>query len=200
MTKRWIGTVVSMAVLPLAVGLLPAASWAQAPAGTPLPGTAPISASIDENGLAILNGQTIPTVLVNGVPTVLLPSPVIAGDVVLLDPPGPTGALDPSDILRFPDQGNGLSTWMQLLSDNGDGVDNVGDITGIPPLQSLGSNVTIPEDPSEITSYQAGANSYTVYSDAGIDPGGMTPEPGSLSLLATGGLPLLGFLRRRRQA
>jgi hypothetical protein len=32
------------------------------------------------------------------------------------------------------------------------------------------------------------------------DPGGngLVPEPGSLALLATGGLPLLGFLRRRR--
>jgi hypothetical protein len=30
------------------------------------------------------------------------------------------------------------------------------------------------------------------------DPGGHAPEPGSLALLATGGLPLLGVLRRRR--
>src|SRR5438552_3415321 len=110
MTKRWIGMVVSMAVLPLAVGLLPAASWAQIPAGTPLPGTPPISVSIDENGLAIINGQTMPSILMDGVPTVLLPAPVIAGDVVLLDPIGPTGEQDPSDILRFPNQGNGLST------------------------------------------------------------------------------------------
>lgn len=29
---------------------------------------------------------------------------------------------------------------------------------------------------------------------------GVVPEPGSLALLATGGMPLLGFLRRRRQS
>ena len=30
-----------------------------------------------------------------------------------------------------------------------------------------------------------------------LDCANMTPEPNSLALLATGGLPLLGFLRRR---
>ena len=41
----------------------------------------------------------------------------------------------------------------------------------------------------------AGPVTYDIISDSTV-----VPEPGSLALLATGGLPLLGFLRRRRAA
>jgi hypothetical protein len=195
MKYQWFRIMLPVSVLMLGACLLPSTTWADPLPGAPM-GIDPFSASIDENGLATINGQFVTVNFVNGVPTVTLPEQVAAGDVILLDPAGLPGSQPvTSDILRFPDLGNGIATTMQLFSDNGDGVDNVGDL-GLPSV--LVSNlVTISEDPSEITLYRAqsdgGFNMYHIYSDAPL-----VPEPGSLSLLAAGGLPLLGFLRRRR--
>jgi hypothetical protein len=153
----------------------------------------------DENGVLIIDGKQVTDILdVQGIPTYDLGTTVFAGDVIFTDGTG-AGSLI-SDVLRFPVDptlGHGLSTTLQFLSDNQDGVDGAAD-TGV-TVDFQPNHVILPEDPSEITVYQAGfageTNTYTVYSDAGI-----VPEPGSLSLLATGGLPLLGFLRRRKRA
>jgi hypothetical protein len=121
----------------------------------------------------------------------------VAGDVLFVDP-GTTHPLI-SDLLRFPenlDLGHGWANTIQLFSDNTDGAENPNDV-GIPDFQT--NHIVVPEDASEITLYTAGTldnpqtnSSYLVHSDTGV-----VPEPGSLALLATGGLPLLGFLRRR---
>jgi hypothetical protein len=157
-----------------------------------------LTVSIDENGVLILNGKQVAPLALPGVPTFSLGQRVVAGDVLFVEP-GTTHPLL-SDILRFPenlDLGHGWANTIQLLSDNADDVENRNDV-GFPEFQS--NHIVVPEDASEITLYTAGTldnpqtnSSYIVYSDAGV-----VPEPGSLSLLATGGLPLLGLLRRRR--
>ena len=200
MNGRWLKTLISASVLSLGMCVLPAATWAQAallPPGASL--TPPLTVSIDENGVLILNGKQIAPLRLGGVPTFPLGQRVVAGDVLFVDG-SPSHPLI-SDILRFPenlDLGPGWANTIQFLSDNVDNVENGSDV-GIPEFQP--NHIVVPEDASEVTLYTAGTldsalthSSYIVHSDAG-----MVPEPASLSLLATGSLPLLGLLRRRRR-
>jgi hypothetical protein len=188
----------SLSILALGVCVLPkiASATTLPMPGAPAPQALDPNVSIDENGIVIVDGKQVTDILdIHGVPTFDLGSTVVAGDVIFTDGTA-LGSLF-SDILRFPNRGDGFATTIQLLSDTSDGVDNPGD-TGL-NVDFQQNHIILPEDPSEISVYQAGlngeVNTYTVYSDAGI-----VPEPGSLALLATGGLPLLGFLRRRKRA
>jgi hypothetical protein len=116
-----------------------------------------------------------------------------------------------SDIIRFnPNEvgpGGGTGTLV-FYSDLDGGVDSLADIGG--PTELYVNAIALyelgPEGDNGITytptfgqpgfvSDAGGPVTYQIISDSPV-----VPEPGSLSLLATGGLPLLGFLRRRRIA
>jgi hypothetical protein len=101
-------------------------------------------------------------------------------------------------LIRF----NGDGTLL-FYSDSLEGADAPGD-TPTPPKDVYDNLLSLDEVGPEGDNgalYTPGPN------DPGFDPSGPSyhlisdvPEPGSLALLATGGLPLLGFLRRRRAA
>lgn len=131
----------------------------------------------------------------------LNPPGLVAGDLILMEP-GLPGII--SDIIRFnPSSFTGGSGSLVFYSDNLDGVDSPAD-TGF-PTALYANNLTVNEVGPEgsngyvytptagqpgFVSGAGGPVTYEIYSDV--------PEPGSLGLLATGGLPLLGLLRRRR--
>jgi hypothetical protein len=160
--------------------------------------------TVDEfgNGIGTVGGGYIQNdPLPGGRPNVLtynLPFDGVQGDVFLRDG-GPTGPIN--DVIRFTGEGT-----MLFYSDNVDGVDAPAD-TPRPPTDTLDNTVSI----DEIGTDDANGAYYTPGPE---DPGydgeftptyhfvsdGVVPEPGSMALLATGGLPLLGVLRRRKRA
>jgi hypothetical protein len=188
-------------VAALLASLLPGAGWSApilvntclstTPTGNPCPGAAPGTFTIN---------------LVNFLTP--LPEFVVAGDVVLLERvPGSTAQSNWSDVVRFPDLGNGLANVAQLFSDPE---------SGLPGFILQRNSVFIPEDPlatsTDMTPYipctAAGScNFYTVFSDSPLNESdhgepNSIPEPGTLSLvgLALGGAALLNHPRRNAAA
>lgn len=148
----------------------------------------------DEHGNGLLNGAPDPGYLaidpLSGLLalTYNLPNPVGTGDVGVLDPNGSIG-----DGIRFENVANlnGGVTVMFYFSDNADGVDALAD-SGIP--QGNFANFNVPElaDGSFVFLANGGGNnSYFGLSDTD------TPEPGSLLLLGSGLLSVIGIARRR---
>ena len=137
-----------------------------------------------------------------------LPEFVVAGDVVLLEHlAGGTSQSNWSDVIRFPDLGNGRANVAQLFSDSEFGLSGF-------TLQR--NSLFIPEDPlatgTDMTPYTPctaalACNFYTVFSDSPLnesDHGEPTsiPEPGTLALvgLALGGAALLNHPGRKETA
>jgi hypothetical protein len=153
---------------------------------------------------------------------------VVPGDVILREPdsrdaisdiirfnPLSEGATSfisfPDDILPF--QLPVTPASLVFYSDSGDGVDSLADQSGFPTEKSdnvvygdeVGSEgdngfwyTPGPDDPGYLLVPDGPFSVEAQYHF--ISDGTLTPEPGSLALLATGGLPLLGLLRRRRMA
>jgi hypothetical protein len=131
-----------------------------------------------------------------------LPFAVVQGDVIMTEP-GFFTTVVLSDVVRFIDEGNvGFAIF---YSDNGDGVDSLADISGL-PVNTMTNFVTIPEVGPEVgpngavytpTAGQPGfinsdfAPTYNILSDS------TAPEPGSVLLIAAG-LGGLGLLKRYR--
>jgi hypothetical protein len=131
-----------------------------------------------------------------------LPFEVVTGDVIMTEP-GSFTTVVLSDVIRFVDAGN--SGYAIFYSDNGDGIDSLADISGL-PVNVMTNFVTIPEVGPEVgpngavytpTVGQPGyinsdfSPTYNILSDS------TAPEPGSVLLIATG-LGGLGLLKRYR--
>jgi hypothetical protein len=174
--------------------------------------------TVDENGVGSLlfpGGTSIPThgVLApdpgpGGLPSVLTynllgPPGLVAGDLLLIEP----GSNLIEDVIRFNPAGTGgnpaYPASLVFYSDNIGGADSLGD-TPSPPTAFYANTLVLPEVGSE--DHVNGATYTPTANQPGFIPGfnvtyditSDVPEPGSLALLATGGLPLLGFLRRRK--
>ena len=174
-----------------------------------------IRITVDENG----NGSLTNTNGFNGaLPASMAPDPGPGGSASaltygLLDPPG----LVPGDLVLTEPNVKGISDLIRFnpngtlvfYSDSGDGVDSLADQSAFPTglydnqltvdeVGDEGNNGAIYTPTQGQPGFVAGAAgpvTYDIISDSTV-----VPEPGSLALLATGGLPLLGFLRRRRAA
>jgi hypothetical protein len=173
-----------------------------------------VNVTFDEfgNGTASTTAQTVtlptffttdPTGGVAGnVLVYQMPFAVTQGDVIMTEP-GFFTTVVLSDVVRFIDVGN--AGFAIFYSDNGDGVDSLADISGL-PVNVMTNFVTIPEVGPEVgpngavytpTVGQPGfinsdfAPTYNILSDS------TAPEPGSVLLIAAG-LGGLGLLKRYR--
>jgi len=135
------------------------------------------------------------------------PPSLVAGDLILREP-GSDGA---SDLIRFNPAGTGdnrlYPASLVFYSDFEDGADSLADIGSPGALYTnvlLRDEVGIEGDNGYLytpTEGQPGyVSGFAVTYNLISDSPSATPEPASLALLATGGLPLLGILRRRRTA
>jgi hypothetical protein len=130
----------------------------------------------------------------------LNPPGLVSGDLLLTE----FGGEEVTDWIRFNPNGT-----LVFYSDTGDGVDSLADQSAFPPeaytnvrfvdeVGSEGVNGLVYTPIAGEPGFVAGAQGPVTYDI--ISDGTIVPEPGSLALLATGGMPLLGFLRRRRAA
>jgi len=178
--------------------------------------------TVDENGNGVLNfttgggcgsgaivpmpGALAPDPGPGGLPSVLtynllVPPSLVAGDVLLTD--ADFGGLR-LDVIRFNPAGTAAGYPASLLfySDNVDGFDSLGD-TPSPPGVLYTNVVSIPELGVE------GGVQNALYTPGPTDPGFVpgfavsynfvsdTPEPGTLGLLGTGLISLVGVVRRK---
>lgn len=154
-----------------------------------------LSVVINETGAPVANGQVLTGFVgSDGNTAYTLPFGVTPGDV-LINEPGSDGFPGiRSDVLRFtPISGSDLTNLMTFYSD-GEQDDSPRDL-GL-PSDVLANNTSIIEPTSEHMNYMAGAACYSIQSDSVVETSAV-PEPSGLALLMTGGLPLLGLLRRR---
>jgi hypothetical protein len=178
-----------------------------------------ITINVDEKGNGTLtntNGffSPLPAALLpdpgpGGLPAALTygllnPPGLVAGDLLMVEP-GLNGQI--SDIIRFNPQQNGGS--LVFYSDTADGSDSLADV-GFPTALYTNTSTFVEVGPEGANGLAytptagqpgfvagaAGPVTYDITSDAEVNT--VVPEPGSLALLASGGLPLVGLLRRRR--
>ena len=195
---------ISRLMLTAAVSLLSVAFAAGAARADLMPGassTGDFIISFDESGNFVCNvggcsatTGTDPTHLVAGNVLIYgLPAPVVAGTTGILDP---GGAL--SDALRFTNANGGLTgTADRMIFYSFDNLGFLADIGGVPPGLVL-NNIGATENAVGMFIYNpgGGANVYV----------GLSPVPGPIVgaglpglILASGGLLVLGWWRRRRQ-
>ena len=115
------------------------------------------------------------------------------------------------DLIRFNTSSfTGGAGSLVFYSDSNDGVDSLADgvFPGATYANSIDRFEVGPEGNNGFTytptagqpGFVAGAAGPVTYDIISDNPAPVVPEPSSLALLASGGLPLLGFLRRRRLA
>jgi hypothetical protein len=112
----------------------------------------------------------------SNVPTFTLPFPIVAGDLLIVDQADGTV----SDLVRFPDQGDGTASVAQFYSElpvNGE-TPKASDV-GIPSDRQP-NLVTLVEGLDGVVTYRVDDATYIFHSD----PDNAVPEPGALSLLA----------------
>jgi hypothetical protein len=121
---------------------------------------------------------------------------VSAGYIVLMEAPGGNQA-DPtqwSDVLHFIDDGVGQATTGQLFSIGCNCYPTYAQVTAVPNLFMLETQVGTGNDFLDSTPYVAGFNTFNIFS-AAPDP---IPEPASFALLGSGLLIALACARFKK--
>lgn len=180
---------------------------------TALPGAAaPISSCVVNPG-----GQSFTCNVfesnANGAPSEIsnifqLTTGVTAGYIVLLEHAGldQTNNHNWSDVLHLIDDGGGtpgVATTGQLLSDGCNGTldpfscfPTFAQVNAVPHAFAVQAQTGTGDDFTDKTVFQSGLNIYNIFSAAPVNEGEVTPEPGTMGLIAAG-LVGAGLLARR---